>query len=62
MGTGSHGDMGENVKVTDLAGLVFAGGAARHPRRAAVQVFEDHFLSLDDQLTDAACVEGEAAY
>lgn len=47
--------------VTDLAGLVFAGGAAGHPRRAALQVFEDHFLSLDNQLTDAAWSVRQAA-
>ena len=41
--------------VTDLAWLVFAGGTVCDTGRAAVQVFEDDLITLDDQLTDTAC-------
>ena len=43
------------VDATDLARLVLAGGAVCDPSGAAVEVFEDDFIALDDQLTDAAC-------
>lgn len=42
---------------TDLAWVIFAGGTVCHPGRAAVEFFKDDFLSLDDQLTDTACVK-----
>lgn len=44
------------MDVTDLAWEVFAGGTVCDTSGAAVEVFEDHFLALDDQLTDAACI------
>lgn len=43
------------MDVTDLAWAIFAGGTVCDTSRAAVQVFEDHFITLDDQLTDTAC-------
>lgn len=43
------------VDATDLARLVLAGGAVCDASGAAVEVFEDDFISLDDQLTDTAC-------
>lgn len=44
------------MDVSDLAWVVFAGGAVCDTGRAAVEVFEDDFLPLDDQLTDTACM------
>lgn len=43
------------MDVTDLAWVILAGGAVCDTGRAAVKVFEDDFLTLDDQLTDTAC-------
>ncbi len=43
------------MDVTDLARVVFAGWTVCDPSRAAIKVLEDDFLTLDDQLTDAAC-------
>ena len=43
--------------LTDLAGLVLACGTVGDAGGAAVEIFEDHFLVLDDQLTDTACEE-----
>lgn len=44
------------MDATDLAWVVFAGGTVCDTGRAAVKIFEDDFLSLDDQLTDTACI------
>lgn len=44
------------MEVTDLARVVFARGAVRDASRAAVEVFENDLLTLDNQLTDTACV------
>lgn len=41
--------------MTDLAWVVFAGGTVCDTSRAAVKVFENHFITLDNQLVDAAC-------
>ena len=38
----------------DLAGAVLAGGTVGHACGAAIQVFEDDLLPLDDQLADTA--------
>lgn len=40
----------------DLAWVVFAGGAVGDPGGAAIDVLEDDFITLDDELTDAACI------
>lgn len=37
-----------------LAGAVFAGGTVGDAGGVPVEVFEDDFLTLDDQLADAA--------
>jgi len=39
---------------TDLTGAVLAGGTVGDAG-AALDVFEDHFLLLDDQLLNTAC-------
>lgn len=44
------------MDVTDLAWVVFAGGTVCDTSSAEVKVFEDHFLTLDDQLPDTACI------
>jgi len=44
------------IDKTDLAWMFFAGGTVCDASRAAVEVFKDDFLSLDDQLTDATCI------
>ncbi len=41
---------------TDLAWVVFAGGTVCDPGRTAIEVLEDDFITLDDKLTDAACI------
>lgn len=43
------------MDATDLAWVVFTGGAVCDTSSAAVKVFEDHFFTLDDQLPDTAC-------
>ena len=43
------------LDAADLAWEVFACGTVCDSSGAAVQVFEDHLLTLDDQLTDTAC-------
>lgn len=43
------------LDAADLAWVVFARGTVCDSSRAVVQVFEDHLLTLDDQLTDTAC-------
>lgn len=40
---------------SDLARLILAGRTVCNTSRAAVKVLEDDFLSLNNQLTDAAC-------
>ena len=50
---GGHRPTGR-THATDLTWVIFAGGTVGDARGAAVQVFEDDLLSLDDQLTDAA--------
>lgn len=42
-------------EMTDLAWVVFAGGTGCDASRAAVKVFENNFITLDNQLADAAC-------
>lgn len=43
------------MDATDLAGVIFTGGAVGDAGGAAVQVFEDDLLTLDDELTDTTC-------
>lgn len=44
-------------ELADLAWLIFTGGTVCDPSRAAIKVFKDDFVTLDDQLTDTTCTE-----